>query len=91
MRGIDPTYTPLPQLALPKGSKYPLFQNHGFGTRVLKYWVLGPSGLQKAQENSLLRLGTLGVLVPDIGFLTHKGLAAAGGGSGSVGARPTGS
>ena len=38
---------------LPKGSKYPIFKDSGpktikgmvLGIRVLKYWVLGPSGL----------------------------------------------
>ena len=43
-----------------KGSEYPIFEdsdgpkNHegyGFGTRDLKYWVLGPSGSQKAQAS----------------------------------------
>ena len=42
--------------SFPRGSKYPIFklsgsENHTllvFGTRVLKYWVLGPSGFSRA-------------------------------------------
>ena len=46
-------------VSTPRGSKYPIFEDSGlkmipltvFGTRVLEYWVLGPSGTNKVGSN----------------------------------------